>query len=74
MDLAGIQHAIEDLSQDEQAALAAWLNAKDQAEWDTGIERDFSPGGAGIALLEQMKAEARDGKFHPLEEGPPNRP
>jgi len=43
-------------------SLAAWLFERDQAEWDAEIERDFSPGGAGNALLEEMKADARAGK------------
>jgi hypothetical protein len=45
--------------------LAEW----DQAAWDSEIERDFSPGGAGIRLIEEMKADARAGKFKPFEEG-----
>ena len=71
MDLAEIQRAIETLPKDQQTALAAWLSARDEADWDTEIERDFSPGGAGIALLEEMKADARAGKFHPFEQGRP---
>ena len=48
MDLAAIQHAIEDLPREQQAALAAWLAERDQEEWDAEIERDFSTGGAAI--------------------------
>jgi hypothetical protein len=73
MELAEIQRAIETLPKDQQAALAAWLSARDQAEWDSEIERDFSPGGAGIALLEEMKVDARAGKFRPFEQGRPQR-
>ncbi len=71
MDVAEIQRAIEALPKDQQAALAAWVSARDEAEWDAEIERDFSPGGAGIALLEEMKADARAGKFRPFEQGRP---
>ena len=71
MELAEIQRAIETLPKDQQAALAAWLSERDQAEWDSEIERDFSPGGAGIALLEEMKADAQAGKFRPFEQGRP---
>jgi hypothetical protein len=63
MDLAEIQRAIEMLPKDQQVALASWLSARDEAEWDAEIERDFSPGGAGIAVIEEMKADARAGKF-----------
>jgi hypothetical protein len=73
MDLAEIQQAIEELPKDQQAALAAWLTERDQAEWDAEIERDFSPGGTGIALLEQMKADASAGKFLPFEQGRPQK-
>ena len=74
MDLAEIQHAIEGLPKEQQAALAAWLAERDQADWDAEIERDFAPGGAGIALLKEMKADARAGRFRPFEEGrPPKR-
>lgn len=69
MDLGEIQHAIEELPKDQQAALAAWLSEREQAEWDAEIERDFSASGAGITLLEEMKADARAGKFHPFEQG-----
>jgi hypothetical protein len=73
MDLAEIQHAIEELPKDQQAALAAWLAERDQVEWDAEIERDFSVGGAGMDLLEQMKADARAGKFQPFEKGWPQK-
>jgi hypothetical protein len=73
MDLAEIQHAIEALPKDQQAALAAWLAERYQAEWDAEIDRDFSPGGASVALLEEMKADARAGKFRPFEQGRPQR-
>jgi hypothetical protein len=62
MHLAEIQHAIEALPRDQQSALAAWLAERDQALWEAEIERDFAPGGPGIALLDEMKADARSGK------------
>jgi hypothetical protein len=70
MDLIEIQQAIEELPPDEQAELAAWVAERDQAQWDAELERDFSPGGAGNALLEEMKADRRAGKFYPFEAGP----
>ena len=51
MDLTEIQHAIEELPKEQQAALTNWLADRDQAEWDAEIERDFSPGGDGRTLL-----------------------
>lgn len=66
MDLAEIQHAIEELPKDQQAALAAWIAERDQAEWEE-IERDFSP--IGGALIDEMKAEIAAPWF-PLESCP----
>ena len=71
MDLAEIQRAIEALPKDQQTLLTAWLYERYQAEWDAEIERDFSPGGAGVELIEEMKADARAGKFRPFEQGRP---
>ncbi len=67
MDLAEIQHAIEQLPKDEQAALAAWIAERDQADWEAEIERDFALGGPGKALIDEMKADARAGRFRPFE-------
>ncbi len=63
MDMAHIQHAIQELPKDEQWALAAWLSDRKQADWDTEIERDFSPGGDGMVLLDEMKADMAAGHF-----------
>ena len=74
MDLGEIQHAIEELPKEQQVALAAWLAEQDQAEWDAEIERDFSTGGAGIRLLDEMKTDDRAGRFRPFGEGRPKNP
>ena len=37
------------MTTDEQATLASWL-------WDSQIERDFSAGGDGLALLAEIDA------------------
>ena len=68
MDLAQIQHAIEELPKEQQAELAAWLADRDQTEWETEIARDFAPGGAGMPLLDEMKEVARAGRFRPFDE------
>jgi hypothetical protein len=73
MDLAEIQHAIEQLPKDQQTALAVWLAERDQTEWEAELERDFSPGGDGRKLLEEMRADAHAGKFRPFEESRPQR-
>jgi hypothetical protein len=59
MDLREIQHAIETLSSEQQIALLGWLAERDRRQWDSQIERDFSPDGAGMELLSQVKAQIR---------------
>jgi hypothetical protein len=70
MTLPEIQRAIEDLSADEQAKLATWVAERNFAAWDSEIERDFSAGGAGSALLENVRKEVRAGSSRPLADGP----
>jgi curved DNA-binding protein CbpA len=62
MDLREIQHAIETLSNEQQIALLDWLTERDRRQWDSQIERDFSPDGAGMELLNQVKAQIRRGE------------
>ncbi len=64
--LADIKAAIEDLSAQQRAALAAWLAELDQEAWDAQITEDFSPGGAGMGLLEEIDAQIDEGNFSPL--------
>jgi hypothetical protein len=69
MDLAEIRHAIEALPAEQQASLAAWLSDRDRVQWDAEIEQDFSPGGAGMQLLETVRAQVRLGHSKPMSEG-----
>jgi hypothetical protein len=61
MTLEANKEAITDLAPDEKAGLAAWLLQHEMEEWDRQIEEDFSPGGRGMALLEEAEADAREG-------------
>ncbi len=70
MTLPEIQRAIETLPDDEQARLARWIAERDLAAWDAEIDRDFSAGGAGLSLLENVRSKVRAGKSRPLAEGP----
>ena len=69
MTLKTIQEAIEHLPKQQQNALLRWLEEREEAAWDEEIERDFSPGGRGMPLLEKVKADIHAGKFKPMEEG-----
>ena len=69
MTIEELQHAIEALPPEEQSALLDWLAERDRREWDAQIERNFSPGGAGMSLLESVKTQVRAGEFAPLSAG-----
>jgi hypothetical protein len=73
MDLAEIQHAIEALPAEQQASLVAWLAERDRRQWDMELDQDFSPGGAGMALLDHVRVQVGRGGSKPLAEGQPRR-
>jgi hypothetical protein len=56
MSLTELQRAIEALPAEQQASLAAWLAERDRRQWDLELEQDFSPGGAGMALLDRVRS------------------
>lgn len=68
MTVDAIKEAISELKAAEKTSLAAWLMEQDAAEWDRQMEEDFSPGGAGMALLEEAEADVRAGRIEPLDE------
>ncbi len=69
MTLEAIKEAIERLAPEEQTVLARWLRERDWKAWDEQIERDFSPGGRGMQLLDELERESAEGKTRPMEEG-----
>ena len=69
-DIGEIQHVIEMLPIEQQTALLDWLAERDRLRWDEEMERDFSDGGAGMELLEQVKAQVKRGESQPF----PTRP
>ena len=69
MGIREIQHAIETLPIEQQMALLDWLAERDRREWDSQIEGDFSPDGAGMDLLNQVKAQIRRGESVPMGSG-----
>ncbi len=52
-----IQEAILSLPGNDRASLLKWLVDMDRAVWGDEIERDFSEGGAGTALLDRVKKD-----------------
>jgi hypothetical protein len=68
MTVESIKQAIAELGAEEKTSLAAWLIEQDAVEWDRQMEEDFSPGGAGMALMEEAEADVRASRTKPMEE------
>ena len=68
MTVESIKEAIAELGAEEKASLTAWLVEQDLAEWDRQMEEDFSPGGAGMALLEEAESDVRAGHVKPMDQ------
>ncbi|MGA3187824.1 MAG: hypothetical protein ABSF22_12010 [Bryobacteraceae bacterium] len=66
MTVEAINEAIAELGPQEKASLSAWLIEQDATEWSHQVEEDFSPGGAGMALLEEAEADVRAGRVQPM--------
>jgi hypothetical protein len=66
MSLAEIEKAVDALSPEELAKLAAYVARQDKLAWDEQIDQDFSPGGKHAAALEKIDAEIDAGNFKPL--------
>lgn len=66
MSLAEIEKAVDRLSREELAKLAAYIARHDKAAWDEELERDFSQGGKHAAALEKIDAEIDAGNFTSL--------
>jgi hypothetical protein len=65
--MEAIKEAITELSPAEKTRLAAWLLQQDMEQWDRQIQEDFSPGGRGMALLEEAQADVREGRVKPMD-------
>lgn len=66
MSLAEIEQAVDKLSRDELAKLAAYIARQDKLGWDEQIEEDFAPGGKNAAALERIDVEIDAGNFRPM--------
>ena len=69
MTMEAIKEAIVHLSEPERRQLTVWFDELKEDEWDSQIEKDFSPGGRGIAWGEKIEADIAAGKFTSLEKG-----
>jgi hypothetical protein len=66
MSLAEIEKAVDALSPEELAKLAAYIARHDKLAWDEQLEQDFSPGGKHAPTLQKIDAEIEAGNFTPL--------
>jgi hypothetical protein len=64
--LNGIKSAIEELPEEEKRALVDWLLSLDREKWDEEISEDFSAGGRGMSILDEVDAAIDRGDFKPL--------
>jgi hypothetical protein len=64
--LNAIKSAIEELPEEEKRALLDWLLSRERRNWDEEISRDFSPGGRGMKMLDEVDAAIDRGDFKPL--------
>jgi hypothetical protein len=66
VSLAEIEKAVDALSSEELAKLAAYISRHDKLVWDEEIGRDFSAGGKHAAAIEKIDAEIDAGNFTSL--------
>jgi hypothetical protein len=69
MTVEAIKAAIEELTEPERRKLADWFMELEEQAWDAEMERDFSLGGRGHHLVEEINQEIDKAKFTPLEKG-----
>jgi hypothetical protein len=66
MSLAEIKSAVDSLSPEELAELAAFIRERDNAIWDRQIDADFAEGGRLHEIVDEVRADARTGKLRDL--------
>ena len=69
MTIDALKEAIVGLPDEERHSLAAWIIELDYDDWDKEMAKDFSPGGRGAHLVEEIKREIAEGKARPMAEG-----
>ena len=66
MSLAEIKTAVDALSAEELAELAAFVRERDQAAWDRQIDADFAEGGRLRSVVEEVDADIRAGRLQDM--------
>lgn len=62
MTLEAIQEAINRLPLEQQRLLVIWIQERDSQAWEEQLERDFSKGGRGMPLLEEVERQIAEDK------------
>ena len=68
MTVEAIKDAIAHLSEPERRELADWFEDLEEAAWDRQMERDLAPGGRGVHLVQEVKADITAGRTKPMHE------
>ena len=68
MTMQSIKEAIVRLSEPERLQFAEWFDELKEDEWDRHMEADFSTGGRGHHLLEEVEADIAAVRTMPMEE------
>ena len=66
MSLAEIKNAVETLSPNELADLAAFVRERESAAWDRQIDEDFGENGRLRPILEEVRENIRKGRLEEL--------
>jgi hypothetical protein len=66
VSLAEIKTAVNALSPEELAELAAFIRERDEAVWDRQIDTDFAEGGRLHSVAEDVRADIRAGRLQDL--------
>ncbi|MDQ2867997.1 MAG: hypothetical protein M3R59_06235 [Verrucomicrobiota bacterium] len=66
MSLSEIKNAVDALSADELADLAAFIRERDNAGWDRQIDADFAEGGRLSTVTEEVRDGIRAGRLQDL--------
>ena len=66
MSLAEIKNAVDALTPEELAELAAFVRERDDRAWDRQIDADFAEGGRLTSVAEEVRADIRAGRLQDL--------
>ena len=66
MSLAEIKQAVNELSPEDLAELAAFVHERDNVAWDRQIDADFAENGRLHRVAEEVRADIRASRLEEL--------